>query len=75
MSDEQNTSVTEQLSEVATTVSDGVKAAASSVREAIDEGKKPGNVLDTLSKMTRDAPLGMLLAAFLVGRYVARRRW
>ncbi len=75
MSDEHNKSVTEQLSDVATTVSDGVKAAASSLREAIDEGKKPGNLLDTLSKMTRDAPLGMVLAAFLVGRCVARRRW
>lgn len=74
MSDE-HSSVTEQLSEVATTVSDGIKVAASSVREAIDEGKKPGNVLDTLSKMTREAPLGMLLAAFLVGRHMARRRW
>jgi hypothetical protein len=48
--------------------------AASAVRGAIAEGKKPGNALDTLSKMTRQAPLGMLLAAFLIGRYVARHR-
>lgn len=73
MSDEQTPSVTEQLSEIATTVSDGVKAATSTVSDAIREGKKPGNALDTLAKMTRQAPLGMLLAAFLVGRYVARR--
>ena len=63
------------MSEVATTVADGVKAAASTVNEAIHEGKKPGNMLDLLARMTRQAPLGMLFAAFLVGRHVARRRW
>jgi len=75
MSDEQTPSVTEQLSDIATTVSDGLKAATSTVSEAIHEGRKPGNALDTLARMTQQAPLGMLLAAFLVGRYVARRRW
>lgn len=75
MSDEQNPSFTDQMSEVATTVADGVKAAASTVSEAIHEGKKPGNALDILARMTQQAPLGMLLAAFLVGRHVARRRW
>lgn len=75
MSDEQTPSFSEQLSEIATTVADGVKAAASSVSEAVHEGKKPGNALDTLARMTQQAPLGMLLAAFLVGRHVARRRW
>jgi hypothetical protein len=74
MSDEQTPSVTEQLSEIATTVTDGVKAATSTVREAIHEGKQPGNVLDVLARLTRQAPLAMLLAAFLVGRHVARRR-
>jgi len=75
MSDEQPPSVSEQLSEIATTVADGVKAASSTVREAIHEGKKPGNALDILERATQQAPLGMLLVAFLVGRHVARRRW
>jgi len=74
MSDEQRLYVSEQLSEIATTVADGVKAATSTVSEAIHEGKKPGNVLDSLARMTQQAPLGMLLVAFLVGRHVARRR-
>jgi hypothetical protein len=75
MSDEQTPSVSEQLSEIATTVADGVKAGASMVREAVHEGRKPGNALDTLARLTQQAPLGMLLAAFLVGRHIARRRW
>jgi hypothetical protein len=75
MSDEQTPSVTEQLSDIATTVSDGLKAATSTVSEAIHEGRRPGNALDTLAKTTQQAPLGMLPVAFLVGRYVARRRW
>ena len=74
MSDEQTASLSEQLSEVATTVADGVKVATSTVSEAIHEGRKPGNVLDSLARMTRQAPLGMLLVAFLMGRHVARRR-
>lgn len=74
MTDEITPSVTEQLSELKTAVVDGAKAAASTVNEAIEDGRKPGGALAILSKMTREAPLGMLLAAFVIGRALARRR-
>lgn len=57
-------------------VVEGVKDAADRVSAAIDEGRKPGRPLDTLAKLTRDAPLGALLVAFLVGAALGRRhRW
>lgn len=74
MSDRQTPSVTGPISEIASIASDAAKAAVATVSGAIEEGKKPGKPLDLLSKMTREAPLGMLLAAFLVGRAIARRR-
>jgi hypothetical protein len=55
-------------------VIDGVKDAADRVSSAIDEGRKPGRPLDILAKVTRDAPLGALLVAFLFGAAIARRR-
>jgi hypothetical protein len=74
MSDQDTPSVTDQLSDLKASVADSVKAATSTIGEAIEEGKKPGKPLDILSKLTREAPLGMLLAAFLIGRALARRR-
>lgn len=75
MTNQDTPSVNDQFSELKSTVGDGVKAAASTISEAIEEGRKPGKPLDLLSRMTREAPLGMLLAAFLIGRACARRRW
>jgi hypothetical protein len=43
-------------------------------RKAIDEGRKPGMPLSILSNIAREAPLGSLLVAFLLGVAVARRR-
>jgi hypothetical protein len=43
-------------------------------RKAIDEGRKPGMPLSILSNIAREAPLGSLLIAFLLGVAVARRR-
>jgi hypothetical protein len=73
MTDELAPSVSDQLSDLKATITDGLKTATSTIGEAVETGKKPGNALNLLSKMTRDAPLGMLLAAFLVGRALARR--
>lgn len=69
MTDDQTPSVTEQLSDVTSTVT-----AASTIRSAIEEGRRPGNSLDTLSKVVRQAPLAALVVAFLVGR-ASKRRW
>ncbi len=60
---------------------EAVKNAASYVgdaidkgRKAIDEGRKPGMPLSILSNIAREAPLGSLLIAFLLGVAVTRRR-
>jgi hypothetical protein len=55
-------------------VSDAVRGAASRVGDAIEKGKKPGMPLSILSNIAREAPLGSLLVAFLLGVAVARRR-
>jgi hypothetical protein len=55
-------------------VSDAVRGAANRVGDAIETGKKPGMPLSILSNIAREAPLGSLLVAFLLGIAVARRR-
>ena len=55
-------------------VSEAVKATASRVSSTIEAGRRPGMPLSILSNIAREAPLGSLLVAFLVGIAVARRR-
>ena len=55
-------------------VSDAVKGTAHRIGDAIDAGRKPGMPLSILSNIAREAPLGSLLVAFLLGIAVARRR-
>jgi hypothetical protein len=55
-------------------VSEAVKGAASRIGNAIDAARKPGMPLSILSSIAREAPLGSLLVAFLLGIAVARRR-
>jgi hypothetical protein len=55
-------------------VSEAVKGTAHRIGAAIDEGRKPGMPLSILSNIAREAPLGSLLVAFLLGIAVARRR-
>src|SRR6266403_460701 len=55
-------------------VSEAVKDTAQRVSSAIDAGRKPGMPLSILSNIAREAPLGSLLVAFLLGVLVARRR-
>ena len=55
-------------------VSDAVRGAASGVGDAIENGRKPSMPLSILSNIAREAPLGSLLVAFLLGVAVARRR-
>jgi hypothetical protein len=57
-----------------TEVSEAVKGAANRISDAIDSGRKPGMPLSILSNIAREAPLGSLLVAFLLGVAVARRR-
>ena len=55
-------------------VSDAVKETAHRIGDAIDKGRKPGMPLSILSNIAREAPLGSLLVAFMLGVAVARRR-
>lgn len=55
-------------------VSEAVKGIVNRVSGAIEAGRKPGMPLSILSNIAREAPLGSLLIAFLLGVYVARRR-
>lgn len=56
-----------------TEASEAIKGGLKGVGDAIKTGRKPGMPLDILSKVAREAPLGSLLVAFLVGVIVARR--
>jgi hypothetical protein len=55
-------------------VSEAVKGTAHRVGDAIDAGRKPGMPLSILSNIAREAPLGSLLVAFLLGVAFGRRR-
>ena len=55
-------------------ISEAVNAAIDRVSGAIEAGRKPGRPLSILSNVTREAPLGSLFVAFLLGVAVARRR-
>jgi hypothetical protein len=55
-------------------VAETLRGAADRVSGAIKAGRKPGMPLSILSNIAREAPLGSLLAAFLLGMAFARRR-
>jgi hypothetical protein len=54
-----------------------VTALAAAVRRltnTLEAAKQPGRPLDTISRVTREAPLSALVVAFLLGVAAARRR-
>jgi hypothetical protein len=55
-------------------LSEVVKSTVHRIGDAIDAGRKPGMPLSILSNVVREAPLGSLLVAFLLGVVAARRR-
>jgi hypothetical protein len=52
---------------------EALKSAIASTRAAIEAGRKPGMPLSVLSNVAREAPLGSLFLAFLLGIAVGRR--
>jgi len=52
---------------------DALKAAIARVTAAVEAARKPGMPLSVLSNVAREAPLGSLFLAFLVGVAVGRR--
>jgi hypothetical protein len=60
----------------ATEAIDALKSAIAHARAAIEAGKRPGMPLSVLSNVAREAPLGSLCLAFLLGIAIGRRsRW
>jgi hypothetical protein len=55
-------------------ISEAVNGAVNRISGAIEAGRKPGRPLSILSNVVREAPLGSLFVAFLLGVAVARRR-
>ncbi len=55
-------------------VAGGLHAAVDRLTSAVEESRKPGGALATVSAITREAPLARLFVAFLFGVAVARRR-
>jgi hypothetical protein len=55
-------------------IAEAVNETVHRVSDAIDMGRKPGMPLSILSNIVREAPLGSLLVAFLLGAAFARRR-
>jgi hypothetical protein len=56
-----------------TEVSEALKEAVHRLKNAIEAGRRPGMPLSVLSNVAREAPLGSLLMAFLLGIAVGRR--
>lgn len=52
---------------------DTLKSAIARVRAAIEAARKPGMPLSILSNVAREAPLGSLAIAFLLGVAMGRR--
>ena len=55
-------------------LSEGLRDTLGLVNTTIDAARKPGMPLGILSSITREAPLGSLMVAFLLGVAFARRR-
>ena len=55
-------------------LTEAVKETVHRVGDAIDASRKPGMPLSILSNIAREAPLGSLLVAFMLGVAFARRR-
>lgn len=55
-------------------VSESVSRAIHAIQNTINTAKQPGMPLSILSNVVREAPLGSLLLAFVLGIAVGRRR-
>jgi hypothetical protein len=65
--------VPEPKSAIAEASEAAVKGTIKGIGDAIETGRRPGMPLSVLSNIAREAPLGSLLVAFLLGVIVARR--
>lgn len=52
---------------------DALKSAVARIKRMIEAGRQPGMPLSILSNVAREAPLGSLCVAFLLGVAIGRR--
>ena len=55
-------------------VTEAVQTTTDGIAGAIEDSRRPGGMLNQLSRLTREAPLGALTVAFMIGVMFARRR-
>jgi hypothetical protein len=53
--------------------SEALSGTVRGINDAIEAGRKPGRPLSILSNIAREAPLGSLLVAFVLGVAIGRR--
>ena len=62
-----------QPKSAATEAFEALRAAVDRAKAAIEAGRQPGMPLSILTNVAREAPLGSLLFAFLIGIAIGRR--
>jgi methyl-accepting chemotaxis protein len=73
MTDDSRT-VFDKATEAVHGAAETVQATTESIASAIEDSRRPGGVLDQVSRFTRQAPLRSLAIAFVLGVVFARRR-
>lgn len=66
--------VFDKATEAVNDVAETVQVTTDSIASAIESSRRPGGVLDQISRFTREAPLRSLAIAFVLGLVCARRR-
>jgi hypothetical protein len=67
-------SALEKATDAVNGAAETVQTTTESIAAAIEDSRRPGGILDQLSRFTREAPLHSLTIAFVVGLIIARRR-
>jgi hypothetical protein len=67
-------SVFDKATDAVSDAAETVQTTTESVAAAIESSRRPGGLLNQLSRFTREAPLRSLAIAFVVGLIAARRR-
>jgi hypothetical protein len=67
-------SVLDKATDAVLDVTEAVQTTTDSIAGAIEDSRRPGGMLNQLARLTREAPLGALAVAFLIGIIFARRR-
>ncbi|HET7888245.1 MAG TPA: hypothetical protein VFL62_18640 [Bradyrhizobium sp.] len=64
----------DKTAEAVNEATEAVQATTESIASAIEDSRRPGGVLNQVSRLTREAPLRALAIAFVLGIAFARRR-